>query len=360
MTYALGLMSGTSMDGIDVAVIDTRDQRLIYGATRPYSPEVLKQLKPVMDGQVFDARYFARLEQLVGQAFAEVADLALQQIPMHIREDVHVIGCHGQTICHDTSDSIPYSWQMGSPYPLLKTCRIPVVYDFRRSNMTEGGQGAPLAPLYHKALFYQGEPIAVVNIGGISNISILDEKPLMGYDVGPGNCLMDAWILKHQALSMDKNGEWAATGCCHQALLDSLMQDAFIQKKHPKSIGKEYFSLTRLEENIKISLSKEDVQATLAHMTAQCIAREIKWHLPSQKKVLICGGGAKNTFLMQLISSYLDSYDVQATDAIGISSDYLEAMMIAWLADARLKRQAFDLKPIMGGSNKALLGVICE
>jgi len=359
---ALGLMSGTSMDGIDVAIIDIHTNELIYGKTVGYPHEMATKIQKVMAGEAFDMHFFAKLHTEIGMAFAWVANIALKQIEPSLRKQVKVIGSHGQTVCHQTASDAPYTWQLGNAFEIYQTTGIPVVYDFRSKNVAQGGQGAPLAPLYHRHLFGHLENLAVVNIGGISNISLLrKDTPLIGYDVGPGNCIMDAWVSKHLLMSYDEDGAWAASGCVHQELLKAMLKDKFFMKSYPKSIGKEYFGLQWLDSFInRQDICARDVQATLVALTATVIARQVQKYLPAHHQVYVCGGGAKNPILMQTLREYLPQYLVNSTDDSQVSAEYLEAMMIAWLAWSRMQGKAHDLRQIMGGKDQQLLGVLCD
>ncbi len=359
---ALGLMSGTSMDGIDVAIIDVHTDALIYGKTVGYPHEIANKIQKVMKGEAFDMHCFAKLHTEIGMAFASAANQALEQIGPSLRQQVKVIGSHGQTVCHQIASDAPYTWQLGNAFEIYQATGIPVVYDFRSKNVAQGGQGAPLAPLYHRHLFGYLENLAVVNIGGISNITLLrKDAPLIGYDVGPGNCMMDAWVSKHLEMSYDKDGAWAASGCVHQDLLHAMLKDDFFSKSYPKSIGKEYYGLQWLDSFIDgKDIHPQDVQATLVHLTASAIARQVKIHLPEHHQVYVCGGGAQNPILMQTLREYLPQYLVNATDDGQVSAEYLEAMMIAWLAWSRIQGKTHDLRQIMGGKDKQLLGVLCD
>ncbi len=355
---ALGLMSGTSMDGIDVAIVDVKTQQLVLGQTFAYPAELSEKLKMVMQGHAFDMHFFAQLHREVGLAFAD-AGMALMN---ELNEPISVIGSHGQTICHQTQVDLPYTWQIGCPYTIYEKLKVPVVFDFRSHNVVQGGQGAPLAPLYHQYLFGNEKNVAVVNIGGISNVSFIREgMPLVGYDIGPGNCLLDAWISSHFDAQYDKGGQWAAKGQVFQELLTKLLTDRYFSQDFPKSIGKEYFSLDWLGHYAKgMILMQEDVQATLVQLTAQLIAQEIKKYLPANSSVYICGGGVKNTLLMGSLISLLPNYRVCETDEKDISSDYLEAMMMAWLGWCRMKSIRHDVSSVMGGNDQMLLGLICQ
>jgi anhydro-N-acetylmuramic acid kinase len=359
---ALGLMSGTSMDGIDVAIVQVSDQKLVYGHTYNYSAELKHDLKQAMLGHAFDMNFFASLHKRVGKEFAAAASHSISQLPAAQQQSIKVIGCHGQTICHNTLVDVPYTWQIGCPHEIFQRCQIPVVYDFRGKNVTQGGQGAPLAPLFHSYLFGKNDDIAVVNIGGISNISILSNKhPVLGYDVGPGNCLLDTWIEHCLGLSIDVDGNWAASGQIDETLLTVLLNDEFIQGSAPKSIGKEHFNLQWILQRLQgFNLEQPTVQATLVALTARVIALEVKKYLNKGAKVYLCGGGAKNLFLRTILQIELLDYEVMTTDQLGISSDYLEAMMIAWLAWFRINNNVHDVALVMGGRDQQRLGLICD
>ena len=357
-TLALGLMSGTSMDGIDTAIIDVNTHALIAGQTIAYPPQLATQLTEVMHGARFDMRFYAQLNKEVGRAFATAA----AEVLATVSEPLFVLGSHGQTLCHQPTGPIPYTWQIGCPFTIYEQLKVPVVYDFRSHNLAQGGQGAPLAPLYHQRVFAPEKNYAVVNIGGITNISVCKENgPVIGYDIGPGNCLSDAWIATKYAVKYDKNGQLAATGQVVPQLLDALLQDKFFHQAYPKSIGKEYFSLQWLLNHTECQyLLHQDVQASIIALTAQLIATEIKKHLLPANSGFICGGGVKNKTLLANISQLLPDYNVASTDARGISSDYLEAMMIAWLAWCRITNKKHHVASVLGGNDEQLLGIICQ
>lgn len=360
---ALGLMSGTSMDGIDVTIMNPESKKIYHANTIPYKPHIVDKLRQVMEANAFDMNFFAKLHREVGMAFADAAYQALEYVGKEIASQVQVIGSHGQTICHHIDKQLSYTWQIGCPYAILNSCHIPVVYDFRSKNVAQGGQGAPLAPLFHEELFGKNSlATAVINIGGISNISlIVKDKPLLGFDLGPGNCLMDAWIYKQQKIHYDNQGQWAQEGKVITSLLNQMLDDPFINKEYPKSIGKEYFSMDWLEKKIADNeYHPEDIQATLLAYTAKVIANQVLRLLPSPAPIYICGGGAKNIFLLNSIQNFLPNYSVKSIDSVGFSSEHLEAMMIAWLAWKRVNNHLFDLSVIMGGKDKQLLGIICS
>lgn len=358
MTLYIGLMSGTSMDGIDAALVDLPGNTLLCGITKPYSDEVKQRLIRLLQEPHTTLEAVCQLNTLIGRDFAQAVLELLQKAQVSAGQ-ITAIGSHGQTVCHNTKASIPYTLQLGCGHTIASHTRISVVADFRTKDLVNGGEGAPFAPLYHQQLFSkQNRSVAVVNIGGIANISIINpNKPMIGWDVGPGNCLMDAWILKQQGKSYDKNGSWAAEGKVINALLSELLNDAFAILTPPKSIGKEYYSLSWLESHLKSSYKPEDIQATLLTYTARCIADNLL-HLQASgiKELYICGGGVHNILLKNKLSDFLPGILVESCATLGYDPDYIEAMMFAWLAEQNINQQPLDLSSITGSNVSQILG----
>lgn len=344
------------MDGIDAAIVDVESHKLVQGITRPYSPFLQNQLKAATTALTLSLAEFCQINRLIGEEFAAAVLELLEQAKIPAAS-IKGIGSHGQTLAHDTAAEIPYTLQLGCGHTIAQRTGIPVVADFRTRDLILGGQGAPFAPLYHQVIFAdKREPIALVNIGGISNISLLTPgHKTQGWDLGPGNCLMDAWIYKEQGKNYDKEGSWASQGKVNITLLEALKKDPFFKQKTPKSLGKEYYSLAWLESYPLKDSSPADVQATLLALTAWCIAEAVN---PEIRELFICGGGVHNTALMHAIQAALPEVKVQATDAAGISSDYLEAMLFAWLASQTLQQKPIDLRDITGSHAPVLLGAI--
>lgn len=360
MSLFIGLMSGTSMDGIDAALVDVHHHRLLGGLTRSYSPLARQHLNQILTQSVIEPRALIQLHTILGREFAEAALQLLDQTHT-MAKAVTAIGSHGQTICHDAFADIPYTLQLGCPHTIAEQTGITVVADFRTRDMVLGGQGAPFAPLYHRQLFQSiAESVSVVNIGGIANLTVLTpDKPVIGYDIGPGNCLMDAWIARHQEARFDLGGAWAASGQVIESLLAQLLADDFFQQLPPKSIGKEYFSLSWLSERFAINrYPPQDVQATLLALTATLISRACQAHAPQATHLLVCGGGVHNQTLLKSIQAHLPAYQVVNTAQFGVDPDFLEAMMFAWLASQTLAHHALDLQWITGASKPAVLGAI--
>ena len=300
-----------------------------------------------------------QLNTLIGREFAYAVNELLQEAKV-LPQMIEAIGSHGQTLCHNTADSIPYTLQLGCAHTISSITNIKVVADFRTRDLVNGGQGAPFAPVYHQELFTQlNESIAVVNIGGIANITIISpDSDTRGWDVGPGNCLMDAWIFQNQGKTFDADGIWSRQGKVILPLYDTLLSDAFFQLPDPKSIGKEYFSMSWLEPHIPREYQTEDVQCTLSLITAHSIAQAILQDEKPIKQVYLCGGGTHNIFLCEQLADLLHGISVQSIAKIGVSPDFVEAMMFAWLAFQTINEKAVDLRAITGSKTPAILGAI--
>lgn len=359
MTLFIGLMSGTSMDGIDAALVQMPSNKLLYGITKKYSPEIKNHIDAVIQGDNLSLASICQLNTLIGREFALAVNELLQEAKIDY-QDVCAIGSHGQTICHDTSSKIPYTLQLGCAHTISSLTGITVVADFRTRDIVNGGQGAPFAPLYHQELFAKsGEHLAVVNIGGISNITFIHpNKNTRGWDVGPGNCLMDEWIKIHQGTSYDAGGNWAKQGDVIQPLLTRLLSDPFFSMRPPKSIGKEYFSLSWLGNYLEKNYRAEDVQATLLALTAYPIAENIKRNQMNTSQLYLCGGGTHNGLLFDTLANLLPGVKVNSIADVGVSPDYLEAMMFAWLGSQTINKKPVNLTSITGSKGAALLGAV--
>ena len=360
MMLYVGLMSGTSMDGIDAALLDVTTNTLIAGITRPYSDQAKQLLLSVLNQVAVPPSLLCQLNTVLGREFAS-AVLQLLEVSNTSIHDVVSIGSHGQTICHDASAEIPYTLQLGCAHTIAELTGKAVVADFRTRDIVIGGQGAPFAPIYHETLFSEENlPLALVNIGGIANVTYLEpgHGSSSGYDVGPGNCLMDSWIYQHKGLAYDRNGAWALTGNVIEPLLTALLDDPYFKRPYPKSLGKEYFSPAWLSACLRRDDDPGDVQATLVQFTAITIANDIKkWRSPV-KHLAICGGGAHNIALMRALSEQLPQIKVDSTSAFGVDPDFIEAMMFAWLAEKTINQKPVDLRHITGAKKASVLGVI--
>lgn len=359
MQLYIGLMSGTSMDGIDAALVDMGSNTLIAGITRPYSAEAQQFLQAVLNGTQTGLSVFAQLNTVLGQEFAYAVNQLLNIAEIK-PEQIIAIGSHGQTICHDATAHIPYTLQLGCGHTLAELTGITVVADFRTRDLVLGGQGAPFAPIYHQALFASlGLPIAIVNVGGIANVTFLAPGEIVrGHDTGPGNCLMDAWIKTHLNKAYDANGAWGATGQVIAPLLSVMLDDPYFKLPAPKSLDKSYFSERWLAPYLQPGNAAHDVQATLLALTATSICNAIQASNKTIQQVAICGGGIHNESLINMMRHQLHDANIVSTQAFGVDPDFLEAMMFAWFAHQRLHQIPVDLTHITGARKPAILGAI--
>lgn len=350
----IGLMSGTSLDGIDVAVVDFSKTPLTLIATEKYAipAELKKKLinlcTPGDDGVLQLGVADAELGQVFAKAVLDI--LAKNKIS---KKAIKAIGSHGQTIRHVPQGEFPFTLQIGDPNIIAAQTGITTVADFRRRDMAEGGQGAPLAPAFHQFLFAdKNKHRAALNIGGIANVTILNNEKIIGFDTGPGNTLMDNWCYKHTQHDYDKNGAWGKTGEIDNALLKKLLADDYFQLAFPKSTGREYFNLTWLDKFIG-EQKPQDIQATLTALTAHSIANAINEF--SIDEIIVCGGGAHNTFLMQMLRELCNA-SVISSEKLNVHPDWIEAMAFAWLAKQTMDKLPGNIPSVTGASKAAVLG----
>ena len=354
----IGIMSGTSLDGVDVVLcnISSRQCKLLSSLEYPM-PLALKTDILAMINSESTLEQMGQLDHRLGLLFTEAVGALIIRENIDISQ-IKAIGSHGQTLWHAPFGKNPFSMQLGDANIMTVKTGIAVVSDFRRKDVALGGQGAPFAPAFHAFLFSSlSDHVAIVNIGGMANITVLDEK-LIGYDTGCGNVLMDMWILKHQDLAYDKDGAWAKEGKVIYPLLDRMIDDDYFSQAYPKSTGREKFNEAWLDNcinDIGIGASRPtDIQRTLAELTAISIANEVLKF--NRDIVLLCGGGAKNAFLVERLKVLMPSIEV----AIAQNADMIEAMTFAWLAYKRLHKEKVNLKDVTGASDNAILGGIYE
>ena len=346
------------MDGIDAALVDLPANRLVHGITKNYTDETKSKITDLIMGKNMTLADVCHVNTLVGREFAS-AVIDLLDVTNTNPNEVEAIGSHGQTVCHDPLSSIPYTLQLGCGHTISSMTGITVVADFRTRDLVNGGQGAPFAPLYHQELFAADEPIAIVNIGGIANATFITPKHATeGWDTGPGNCLMDAWIHLNSGKSYDDGGAWASQGTVIKSLLEQLLSDPFFSLSTPKSIGKEYFSIDWLNGHLQQEYKAVDIQSTLLALTAHSIATTILSRPLAVRHLYLCGGGTHNRQLQTVLASLLPGVEVASCADVGVNPDFLEAMMFAWLAAQTMQNQPVDLKAITGTKSLALLGAI--
>lgn len=357
----IGLISGTSMDGTDAALLDCTNAefKVLDFLTLPYPEALHSKLNELCLPSENEVLKLGVADREVAQHFTKAVEQVLQRNQLS-NEDITAIGSHGQTVRHHPDGEKGFSLQIGDPNSLAALTEIDVIADFRKRDIALGGQGAPMVPAFHRAVF-QHETLAtvVLNIGGIANITYLPaEGEVLGFDTGPGNRLMDEWCLKHTGNHYDKSGQWAATGSCHTTLLSQLMTHPYIKQPYPKSTGRELFNFPWLENQIAVidgSVSTVDVQTTLAHYTAQSITRQIA-QLPKVDRVMVCGGGVHNDYLMSLLQSEMGEIPVSSTEQFGISPDAVEAAAFAWLAYAFNHKLYGNIPSVTGAAKPAILG----
>lgn len=358
--HFVGLMSGTSLDGIDAVLADfSGGVRVVHAVTSPF-PESLRDTLQ----QLIERPLNTELD-LIGQADAQLGAVYAQSVNGLLQDagvdkaQVAAVGCHGQTIRHRPDIAPAFTWQLGDPNRVAAETGLLTVADFRRMDMAFGGEGAPLVPAFHAALFGNPQEVrAVVNIGGIANITRLGAT-VTGYDTGPGNGLMDAWIREQRGEAFDRNGEWAATGQIDEELLAHFLADSFFRKPPPRSTGREYFNLHWLRSRLgERRLAPQDVQATLLALTAQTVADEVR--RARAERVLICGGGTHNGMLSSALKAALDDIPVEMTDAYGLNADFVEATAFAWLAKERLAGRPGNIPSVTGAHRPVPLGAIYQ
>ncbi len=359
----IGLMSGTSMDGIDavLATFGTQSVQLLAVHEERYPEEVRQRLEAAVrhpDGCGVDE--LGQLDTAVGACFRDAA-LALIAAADADAGSIRAIGSHGQTLRHGPGASFPYTLQIGNPAIIAAGTGVDTVADFRRADLALGGQAAPLVPRFHDWLFRAaGEHRAIVNIGGIANVTVLPAGagPVTGFDTGPGNTLLDAWIRRTLDLPFDTGGGWGKGGTLNDDLLCRLLADPWFSAPPPKSTGPEYFNLDWLLPFGVETGDPRGVQATLAEFTAASIAQAIvAWAAPVSR-VFVCGGGARNQDLMRRLSLRLGDVGVESTAAIGLDPDWVEACAFAWLAKRRIERLPGNVPSVTGASREAVLGAV--
>lgn len=350
----IGLMSGTSLDGIDAIACDfSSAPKTLATFHHPFDDDTKRLLKTLSEPGADHIDALGAAQTHLGHLFADCVLTLLEKAQLS-PASVAAIGSHGQTIRHRPNSKLPFTLQIGCPNVIAVRTGIQTIADFRSADIALGGQGAPLAPAFHQAFFQA--PATIVNIGGIANVTVIDEQHCFGFDTGPGNTLLDAWCVKHRNQAFDAGGAWAKQGEICPALLGTLMSEPYFKKKAPKSTGKELFNLAWLERHVSAQ-SAETVQATLVELTALSIAQAVLDHgMP--KQLILCGGGAHNDFLCARLQAALPNHTVVMSDAFGIGVDWVEAAGFAWLAKKRVMNEALDLQSITGAKAPAKLGAI--
>jgi anhydro-N-acetylmuramic acid kinase len=360
-------MSGTSMDGIDAALVSFADHQCRVAGTRNTAyPDELRQQLLDAAGKPAECTIdrVGQLDRWVGECFRDAA-LALIEQSGAPPGSIAAIGSHGQTLRHQPRAARPFSLQIGDANVIAAGTGITVVADFRRRDIALGGEGAPLAPAFHRWLFAEpGKTRAILNIGGIANVTMLTgtDDEILGFDTGPGNTLLDGWIRDCRGDAFDESGNWAREGAVAEPLLAAMLDDPYFAQSPPKSTGFEYFNRRWLRACLSApgvpDVAESDVQATLSELTARTIATSILGLAPVLDDVLVCGGGVHNADLMRRLGEYLTGVTVTSTERFGLDPDWVEAAAFAWLAMRRLQNKPGNLPSVTGATRPAVLGAI--
>ncbi|MGF1741166.1 anhydro-N-acetylmuramic acid kinase [Vibrio profundum] len=361
--WYIGVMSGTSLDGVDCALVEIEDERVRLLAHRdfPFPIDLKQTVLDVCLGKTTSLPAIGELDHQLGHLFANAILQLLEQHNIK-PEQVRAIGNHGQTVFHQPSGENPFTLQLGDANIIAQKTGIDTVADFRRLDMALGGQGAPLVPAFHRTIFRPTDStVVVLNIGGIANISVLrPNEKVIGYDTGPGNMLMDAWCQKHRQESYDKGAQFAQQGVVLKPLLTRMLSDTYFSSPTPKSTGRERFNLDWLNACLRSEPYRpEDVQRTLLELSAVSICNEVALYVHGHApELLVCGGGAHNPLLMQRLMELLPDWRVQTTNAQGVDGDNMEAMAFAWLAQRRVHNLPSNLPEVTGARGYTSLGCL--
>ncbi|MFO1349758.1 MAG: anhydro-N-acetylmuramic acid kinase [Gammaproteobacteria bacterium] len=362
----IGLMSGTSVNSVDavLAEFEQLPPRLIACHEHPIAEPLREALLAFHRPDVDELDRAAQLDCIVARLFADAVRALLAEAGV-AADAVRAIGSHGQTIRHAPQASEPYTVQIGNPSLIAELTGILTVADFRRRDMAAGGQGAPLAPAFHRAFFGgTGEARAVVNIGGIANITLLPadpEVPVSGFDTGPGNALLDAWAKRHLGTRHDHGGQWGAGGRLIPELLERFLDDEYFRRAPPKSTGREVFHADWIQHKLAQwggQAAAQDVQVTLLALTVRTIADALRQHAPEARRLLVCGGGVHNPALMAALGVELAPLPVEPTAAHGVDPDFMEALGFAWLARQTLQGLPGNAPAVTGAAGPRILGGI--
>lgn len=355
----IGLMSGTSADAIDAALVLFDPKPTVLAARSVPLPAAVQQQIRTINADTSLA-VVAKLDVQLGRLFATAAQDLLHSAAQSATK-VHAIGSHGQTVWHQPAGDFPFSTQIGDPNIIAQQTGIMTIADFRRRDMAAGGQGAPLVPAFHREIFgHEVQIRCVLNLGGIANITVLRPDGAFGFDTGPANTLLDGWSREHLGVAYDVGGQWAAGGRPNEQLLQALLKDPYFSLPPPKSTGPEHFSRAWLQTHLDAAppLRAQDVQATLVELSARSVVMALQHHAQDTDVLLVCGGGVHNQQLMKRLTELMSPVTVASTETMGIDPDYVEACAFAWLARQRLLHQAGNLPEATGANAPVVLGGI--
>lgn len=361
----IGLMSGTSLDGVDgvVVALEVDQLKVLAHANAPLPSTLTAELLALNRPGPDELHRAALAANALMHVYATVVAQLLASSQLKPQQ-IKAIGAHGQTVRHQPQmhTGTGYTWQLANPALLAELTGIDVVADFRSRDVAAGGQGAPLVPVFHQSIFDQaGQTTAVLNLGGMANLTVIGPSlELMGFDCGPGNVLMDAWCQQNLGQPFDANGAWAASGQVHAELLHTLLAEPFFALAPPKSTGRDLFNRPWLDQQLEkfSALKPQDIQATLLELTASACAACVRSYAKYSNLLIVCGGGAFNLQLMHRLQALLPELAVEASDAHGLAAMHVEAAAFAWLAQQTLLRRALDYRAITGAQGPRVLGAI--
>lgn len=362
----LGLISGTSTDGIDTVVVSIDGQgktKQLAARVSPYQPSLRKQLFALQTGKVA-LDELGSLDTQIGEAFAKAANESLAKFNID-KNDVQAIGSHGQTILHRPDVEHPFTLQLGDPNIVAERTGITTVADFRRRDIAAGGQGAPLVPAFHQAWLNDQDNTIVLNLGGIANITVLNKngaEPTLGFDTGPANTLMDAWTNKHLSTDFDEDGHWAKQGTVDKKLLGSLLKHPYFRQSPPKSADISQFSIKWLENFLSLhgNIPVQNVAATLVELSVVSIIHAVDQWAPETEQVVACGGGCFNSYFMERLAGKLSPKQLCASSDFGIEPEWVEATAFAWLAHQTMHNQPGNSPASTGAKGLRILGGIYQ
>jgi anhydro-N-acetylmuramic acid kinase len=365
--YFVGLLSGTSIDGVDAVVVDFASEppRLVATHSEPVPEELRSSIMRLCSQEPVTLVLLGQTDVALGRLFAKAVKQLLQKASLS-STDMLAIGSHGQTVMHHPHGENRFTLQIGDPNTIAYLTKISTIADFRRKDMAAGGQGAPLAPLFHQDFFgHCGKRRAVLNVGGIANITLLQsdlQTSIVGFDTGPGNVLMDSWIRLKRNLPYDHSGNWAKCGEVSAELLNALLLEPYLGLPAPKSTGRELFNMAWLQDKLRDfgTLRDEDVQASLLAFTARSIAESVDWRAKGIEEIVVCGGGAHNSALMAALEQLIPLASVISSEQAGLAPDWVEGVAFAWMARKAWMGEAIATGSVTGASRACILGGIYE
>lgn len=366
MEFYIGIMSGTSMDGIDAILVglSNRSMEVVHHHSQSFPSDLKQDLFELIHSYQVDLSKLGEIDHRLGVCYANSVNNLIAKTELD-QQEIKAIGCHGQTIFHSPGTKCPFTMQIGDGNLIAALTGIPTVTDFRRMDMAFGGEGAPLAPAFHFAFFNQKEEKrGILNLGGIANITLLsaNAEDTYGFDTGTANCLMDLNIQKHKNLPFDMNGKWARSGKIVPSLLQAMLKEPYFKQSAPKSTGRELFNLKWLEKFLADypNCKPVDIQSTLLELTAISIANAVKEARPDVQAIYACGGGAYNSFLLERLSSHLAGVKISTTEELGLSPRQVEPAAFAWLAMQRMNKLPGNLPSVTGAKCQTILGALYE